>query len=151
MKIEKIVAIYAIVLGFVALLSKQYPSVMSNFVTFFFSATGDSFIDDFSRYRMSLYIVATIIFLSIIPIGFWKGFYRSDIEKIWRMHWVSVPGIILGVPLFWIAASEVSMCTTCYIANDIVYFVFVIGNFIGFQSAIQVLILKLTIITQENK
>lgn len=145
MKIQKIVAVYTVALGMMAFLSMQFPSKIASFVNFFLPLKFDLTSQDFIRYRMALFLTATIVFLALVPIILRFGFHGTESEKIKRIHWRYIVIAILVIPIGWIGFPFIALCTTCWTANDIFYFFFIISVFIGLQILLQALLLKINL------
>lgn len=142
MKIEKLVAIYVIVLGLVACACAQFPSVMSNFVNVFFPSKNDLGAIWFIRYRMALYISATLIFLCLIPYLAVVGFHSTNIRRVMRFSWTRAVFLVVIYPVMWAVFPPIGLCAKCWASNDYFYFFIIFGLFIGGQIFFQVFLVK---------
>ena len=144
MKIEKLAAIYVIVLGFVTFLCLLFPYLMSDFVNVF-SGKSDLSGSWNIRYRMALFISATIIMLIFVPIIWSIGFYGTDINRFKKLKWKYFIVIIPATPSMWLYFPYLSLCQECWTRNDAFYFFLTVGFFIALHGFIQATILKFTV------
>lgn len=145
MKIEKLAAIYVIVLGIVALVSALFPVLMSDFVNVFSPVKADLSDSWAIRYRMALFIAATMIMLIFVPI-IWKfGFYGTDIDRFKSLNWKYFIVVIPAATCMWLYFPFLGMCPVCWTRNDAFYFFLTVGFFIALHSFIQATIPKLTL------
>lgn len=145
MKIEKLAAIYVIVLGFVTFLCLLFPYLMSDFVNVFFPVKVDLSGSWNIRYRMALFISATIIMLIFVPIIWSLGFYGTDINRFKKLSWKYFIVIIPATPSMWLYFPYLSLCQECWTRNDAFYFFLTVGFFIALHGFIQATILKITL------
>jgi hypothetical protein len=150
MRIQKILGIYLVALGLAVLLNMQFPSQIASFVDYFFPMKIDLTSQGFIRYRMVLFLAATIVFLVLIPIIWNFGIQGTEPEKIKRMHWRYFVLVVFMIPISWIFFPLISLCTTCWTTNDIFYFLLTVSVFIGLQISFQALALKINLIKADN-
>lgn len=143
MKIEKIAIIYIVMLGIVTFLNVQFPSQMALVVDFFFPTTFYLTSQDFIRYRMALFIAASGTFLVLLPIIFFLGILGMTSEQIKRVHWRHIVILVLALPITFIGYPFLSLCPTCWTANDIFYFLLTVFFFVGLQMSFHAIFLKI--------
>jgi hypothetical protein len=143
MKIEKLAAIYVIVLGLVALAAAQFPSLMSDFVNVFFPVKADLSDIWFIRYRMSLFISATIILLFFVSYIWGFGFYNPNPENHKKLKWWWLLITVPMVPFFWLWFLPLGFCQVCWTRYDSFYFYLTVSLFLGLHILIQIISLIL--------
>src|SRR6478752_9899493 len=142
MKIEKIALSYLVVLGVAAFLNLQFPYEFSTFVDLIFPTKIDLASQGFIRYRMVLFVVASILFLVFLPIILRFGFSGMSYEKIKKTHWRHIAILAFAVPICWVGYPFISLCPTCWTANDVFYFFLTVSVFMGLQISSQAVFLK---------
>lgn len=118
MKIEKLAATYLIALGIVALVCAPFPVAMSDFVNIFSSVKEDLSDSWNIRYRMALFISATIIMLIFVPIIWSLGFHGTDINRIKNLNWKYFIVIIPATPFMWLYFHFLELCQDYWTSND---------------------------------
>jgi hypothetical protein len=151
MKLEKLAAIYVIVLGIVALASALFPVLMSDFINVFSPVKADLSDSWAIRYRMSLFIAATILLLFFIPIIWRFGFYGADIEKFKTLSKWRYLIIIPMMPACWLWFLPLAFYQVCWTRYDIFYFFLTVGIFIALHLYIYSILLELTLFFRRNK
>jgi hypothetical protein len=137
-----LVLIYVAVLGLAALLNAWLPSQTTSFVHFFLPVSTEFSELPFIRYRMLLWLVATAVFIVLVPVIGYFGIPETNLEKIQLLPWWQVVFVILVFPIAWVFYPVISLCTTCVTANDAVYFALTVSFFFALQGLAQVIILK---------
>lgn len=143
MKFQKLTTIYVSAFIIVIFVDAYFPSAVSIFIDIFLPLNFDFSGSSFARYRMSLYVVGSIIFCFFVPIIWITGFYGADLEIIKKLHWGNV---VFGIPMvfiLWLGYPSVALCETCWTANDIFYFFLTLVNFLALQISVQGIFLKL--------
>lgn len=143
MKIEKIIFIYLVVLGLIVFFCAQLPTRMSSYVNFFLPGREELTSFWNIRYRMSLFISATITFICFIPFIASVGFYGEDISRIRTLRWFYIAFIVFAVPVGWLIFPLVALCSVCWTSNDYFYFFITVSFFTTLQILVQVFILKI--------
>lgn len=138
-----IIYIYFIALAVASILNNLSPSEISSFIYYFFPLDEDLSLNNFIRYRMFLWLTATVVFLLLTPIGFYlwieKIFYINKIKLIPSWKWVF---LIIVMPISWIFYPIVFLCSDCVTSNDVTYFFLTILFFCALQFVALGLILK---------
>lgn len=134
--------IYTTVLGLTTLLNLKYPLKTASFIEFFLPLNIDISQQPFIRYRMVLWLVATIVFLILVPIIGYFGIVEMNVKKFQRIHWGNFVVAIIAIPICWVFYPLIALCTTCWTGNDIFYFILTIGLFIALQTFAQAILLK---------
>ena len=149
-----LVLIYVTVLGLAALLSAWYPSQIASFVHFFLpidiDLTTQSVSHSFIRYRMFLWLIATMVFLVLVPLVGYFGIPETNFEKFQRIHWMHFVVAILMLPIGWIFYPIVALCITCWTSNDAFYFALTVSFFGGLQMLAHAIILKTKLIFRKK-
>ncbi|WP_411883960.1 hypothetical protein [Polaromonas sp. YR568] len=143
MRAGKLALIYIVALGFAAFFNFQFPSQAAAFVDFFFPTTINLASEDFIRYRMVLFLTATIVLLILVPLIAYFGMREFNREKFQHTHWSHFVIAVLAVPIGWIVYPFIALCAACWTGNDFFYFFLTVGCFVGFQIFIQAIVLKL--------
>lgn len=137
-----LVLTYVIVLGLAALLNSNYPSHAASFVHSFLPMDTELSDQPFIRYRMVLWLCATMVFLTLVPIIGYFGIPETNIEKFQRVHWGHLVVAIFAIPTCWIFYPLIALCATCWTSNDTLYFSLTVGFFIALQIFAHAIILK---------
>lgn len=138
-----LVLVYIVILGLAALLSAWRPSQTASFVHFFLPMDMDLTTQSFIRYRMFLWLIATMVFLVLVPVIGYLGIPETNIEKFQRIHWGHLVVAIVAIPVCWIFYPLMALCTTCWTSNDAFYFALTICLFGGLQILAYAIILKM--------
>lgn len=137
---------YITILCVTAIINKEFPLQVASAVHSFLPVRIDLAEQPFIRYRMILFLVATITLIILAPIVGWVGFRDTNTEKIKRIHWMY---FVISIPLMsilWIGYPFLSLCTICWFSNDFVYLFFTVSIFITLQLCLQVIFIKFHII-----
>jgi cytochrome bd-type quinol oxidase subunit 2 len=137
-----LVLIYVAVLGLAALLNAWYPSHTASFVHFFLPVSAEFSEQPFIRYRILLWLVATAVFIVLVPVIGYFGVPETNLEKFQRVHWGHLVVAIVALPIGWIFYPIISLCTTCVTTNDAVYFALTVSFFLALQIFAHAIILK---------
>ncbi len=137
-----LVLVYIVMLGLAALSSAWYPSQTASFVHFFLPMDVDISEQPFIRYRMLLWLIATMVFLVLVPVIGYFGIPETNVEKFQRVHWGHLVVAIVALPIGWIFYPIISLCTTCVTTNDAIYFALTVSFFLALQIFAHAIILK---------
>lgn len=143
MKAEKLVAIYVIVLAMAAFVSALFPSFTSDLVNLFTPIKADLTHIWHIRYRMTLFISASLILPILVPYIAVVGFHGTNIRGVMRLSWIKTLLIVFLSLFLWIAFPSVGLCRKCWASNDYFYFFLAFGIFIGLQINAQFFLLKI--------
>lgn len=141
-----LVLVYAIALGLAALLNSYYPSQAASFVHYFLPMDTELSGQPFIRYRMVLWLIATMVFLTLVPIIGYFGTPEMNVEKLKRVHWINIPIVLVMYPVIWIFYPIIALCTTCWTSNDAFYFALTIAIFLGFNISVYAATVRLKLI-----
>jgi hypothetical protein len=145
MKVEKLLAIYAFAFIIVIIFSAYFPLESSIFLETLLPVDFDFLSSSLVRYRMSLFVVGSIIFAFFVPVVGLIGFYGADPERIKKLHWGYV---VFGIPIvfiLWLGYPSVALCGNCWASNDMFYFFLTLFNFLALQVSVQGIYLKIKI------
>lgn len=137
-----LVLIYAMTLWLTVILNFYYPLEAASFVNFFLPTDIDISQQPFIRYRMILWIVSTMILLSIMPVIGYIGIPETNVEKMQNFPWWIIVLIIILSPLIWISYPIIALCTTCVTSNDVLYFILTVLFFFGLQLFAHAIVFK---------
>lgn len=150
MKIERLAAIYVILLGFVTFLCLLFPYFMSDFVNVFSPVKADVSKIWSIRYRMSLFISATITLLGLVPCIWIYGFYNPNPEndRTLKGWWLFI--MVPMIPIFWLWFVPLGLCQVCWTRYDSFYFFLTVSIFLSLHICIQVISLTVIKIFRRN-
>ena len=153
MKVEKLAAIYIIVLAMAAFACALFPTFMARFVNLFLPTKTDFMYIWHIRYRMALFISGSLMLPVLIPYIAMVGFHGTNIRGVMRLSWIKTMFLVFLLPLLWIGLPWVGLCGKCWASNDYFYFYFflVFGIFTGLQIYVQIFLLKMGIAARKIK
>lgn len=136
---------YMAVLGLAGLLNKYLPVETAKFANFMLPAQLEMVDQSFVRYRMVLFICASIALISLAPLIAYAGLRGTKVESIRRLHWIYCVLAVLMLPIGWISFPFLSLCLTCWSANDYFYFFLTMFFFMALQLVLHGIFLRLTL------
>ena len=137
-------SIYTLALGLVGVFNHIYPVEVAALIQSVTPSRIDLVASDSTRYRIALYLAATALLVILFPFVWSKGAKLAVKNPLQLPTWTHFFSVIILAPIVWAGYLFVGSCATCWMSNDLFYFLMTINIFCGLQLMIEIVVLKLT-------
>lgn len=144
--VEKVFAIYFLVLGLMAILNWLFPVQSAAIASFFLPRALSDLSHPYIRYRMVLFLGASGLLLVLAAFILPRGIGQSEPVHLKKFRWSALLFLMIGTGGGWSYYPIFAMQTESWMGNDIFYFFVTILFFLGMQMIFQAAVYKLKIL-----